>query len=72
MALSLLTARRAGLIVAALSVICVAACGRRGDLEPPSASAVQKPDDKHGLQVHRASQKITPPQKDFVLDPLLK
>jgi predicted small lipoprotein YifL len=63
-------ARRSALIVAIVAVL--SGCGRRGDLEPPNANAVQKPDDKHDLQVRHPSQKITPPDKAFVLDPLLK
>ena len=52
--------------------MALSGCGRRGDLEAPSANAVQAPSDKHDLQIHRSSQKITPPNKDFVLDPLLQ
>ena len=62
---------RVALISAALLALC--ACGRRGDLEPPQAAvATPTPDSRHSLDLHRASQKITPPKKDFVLDPLLQ
>jgi predicted small lipoprotein YifL len=63
-------ARRSALIVVVLAAL--SGCGRRGDLEAPNANAVQPTNDKHDLQVHRPSQKITPPKKDFVLDPLLQ
>ena len=62
--------RAALLAAAALVLLC--ACGRRGDLEPPGAEAVQKPGDRHSLEVRRPSSAIAPPNKDFVLDPLLK
>jgi predicted small lipoprotein YifL len=63
---------RAALLAVAAALV-LAGCGRRGDLEPPpDPSAVQTPANNHDLQFHRTSQKITPPQKDFVLDPLLK
>jgi predicted small lipoprotein YifL len=63
-------ARRA-FIAAAL--VALAACGRRGDLEPPGAAlATPAAETRHSLDLHHASQKITPPNKDFVLDPLLK
>ena len=57
----------------AASLLALGACGRRGDLEPPQAAvATTTPDSRHNLDLHRASQKITPPKKDFVLDPLLQ
>ncbi len=56
----------------AIATTALTGCGRRGDLEPPSANAVQKPANNHSIDLHRANQKITPPNKDFVLDPLLK
>jgi predicted small lipoprotein YifL len=63
---------RAALMAAAAALV-LAGCGRRGDLEPPpDPSAVQTPVNKHDLQLHRTSQKITPPKKAFVLDPLLQ
>jgi predicted small lipoprotein YifL len=58
-------------LLAAAALACLCACGRRGDLEPPSAAAPQA-ENRHDLQVHRTDRKITPPNKDFVLDPLLK
>ena len=63
---------RAALLTVAAALV-LAGCGRRGDLEPPpDPSAVQTPANKHNLEFHRTSQKITPPKKDFVLDPLLQ
>ena len=60
-------------LFAAAALLSLCACGRRGELEaPPSANAVQTPADKHNLDLHRTSRTITPPDKDFVLDPLLK
>ena len=65
--------RRTFLLVAAAGLAaCVAGCGRRGDLEPPSANAVQSSGGKHEIARTRPSQTITPPKKDFVLDPLLQ
>ena len=62
---------RLGLTAAAL--IALAACGRRGDLEPPSAAvATPTSENRHSVELHRADNKIKPPNKDFVLDPLLK
>ncbi len=83
---SLKTSRIVLLAAAALIALQSAGCGRRGDLEPPdasapqanatttqpSASATHAGNDKHSFQLHRASQNITPPKKDFVLDPLLQ
>jgi predicted small lipoprotein YifL len=63
--------RAAALTAVALAVTAVAGCGRRGDLEAPNAAAVQSP-AKSELSIQRPSQKITPPKKDFVLDPLLQ
>jgi predicted small lipoprotein YifL len=55
------------------SLLALGACGRRGDLEPPQAAvATPTAENRHNLDVHRASQKIAPPKKDFVLDPLLQ
>jgi predicted small lipoprotein YifL len=55
------------------SLLALGGCGRRGDLEPPQAAvATPTPENRHNLDLHRASQKITPPKKDFVLDPLLQ
>jgi predicted small lipoprotein YifL len=62
---------RAAFIVAA-AVVSLSACGRRGDLEPPTANVVQTPAKNHSFDVHRPSEKITPPKKDFALDPLLQ
>ena len=57
-----------------LAVLALSGCGRRGDLEaPPNPNAVQTPaPQKTEMSVHRANPKITPPKKDFVLDPLLQ
>jgi predicted small lipoprotein YifL len=74
------------LVAAALIALQSAGCGRRGDLEPPDASAPQAnaaatqptagathaANDKHSFELHRTTQTITPPKKDFVLDPLLQ
>jgi predicted small lipoprotein YifL len=82
---SLKMSRVALLAAAALIALLSAGCGRRGDLEPPDASAPQSSatatqpnatathaaNDRHSLQLHRSTQTITPPKKDFVLDPLL-
>ncbi len=60
-------------LLAAAALVALGACGRRGDLEPPpNVNAVQTPPNKHDFDFHRANQKITPPNKDFVLDPLLQ
>jgi len=57
----------------AASLLALGACGRRGDLEPPQAAlATPTPENRHNLDIHRASQQVTPPKKDFVLDPLLQ
>jgi predicted small lipoprotein YifL len=76
---SLKMSRVALLAAAALIALLSAGCGRRGDLEPPDASAPQAnatathaANDRHNLQLHRSTQTITPPKKDFVLDPLLQ
>jgi predicted small lipoprotein YifL len=83
---SLKTSRVVLLAAVALIALQSAGCGRRGDLEPPNASATQSnatatqpnagathaANDRHSLELHRTSQKITPPKKDFVLDPLLQ
>jgi predicted small lipoprotein YifL len=62
---------RLALTLAAL--VALAGCGRRGDLEPPSAAvASPTPENRHSLDFHRTDNKITPPKKDFALDPLLK
>jgi predicted small lipoprotein YifL len=57
--------------VAAAALVVLAACGRRGELEPPQAAALA-PANPRSVEIHRADPKITPPNKDFVLDPLLK
>ena len=59
-------------LIAAAALVALCACGRRGDLEPPTANAVPTPANKQSLDFHRTSQKITPPTGDFALDPLLK
>jgi predicted small lipoprotein YifL len=60
-------------LLAAVALVSLCACGRRGELEPPpSPDAVQTPANNHNLELHRTSRTITPPDKDFVLDPLLK
>jgi predicted small lipoprotein YifL len=60
---------RFALVAAAL--VALAGCGRRGDLEPPQAAAA-KPENRHSVELHRSDRKITPPKKDFALDPLLQ
>ena len=83
---SLKTSRVVMLAAAAVIALLMAGCGRRGDLEPPNASATQSSatatqpnasathaaNDAHNFQLHRTTQKITPPKKDFALDPLLQ
>jgi predicted small lipoprotein YifL len=64
-------ARRPVLVVATLAALAVSACGRRGDLEPPNASATQTPANNHALALHRV-EKITPQHQSFALDPLLQ
>jgi predicted small lipoprotein YifL len=59
-------------LVAAAALVSLSACGRRGDLEPPTANAVQTRAKNPSFEVHRPSEKITPPKKDFALDPLLQ
>ncbi len=67
------TRRRALLLVAAaLVAVSTSGCGRRGDLEPPSAGAVQNSGGRHEIERPRQSQTIKPPKKDFALDPLLQ
>jgi predicted small lipoprotein YifL len=62
---------RVALILAA--TLALAACGRRGDLEPPpNPNAVQTPANRHEIQFNRPDHKIAKPKKDFVLDPLLQ
>lgn len=57
----------------ALTLLTLAGCGRRGELEPPQAAlASPAPENRHNIDLHRANQKIAPPKKDFVLDPLLQ
>ena len=68
--------------IAALSLIfglalLAAACGRRGPLEPPQA-AVAAPTPAPSANADLGEQlgkpknpPITPPKRDFVLDPLL-
>jgi len=54
-------------------VLALGGCGRRGDLEPPpNVNAVQTPQTNNDLSMRRTVPKITPPKKDFVLDPLLQ
>jgi len=83
---SLKMSRVGWLAAAVLIALQSAGCGRRGDLEPPDASAPQAnataaqsnagathaANDRHSFELHRTNQKITPPKKDFVLDPLLQ
>ena len=69
---SLKTSRVVLLAAVALIALQSAGCGRRGDLEPPNASATHAANDAHNFQLHRTTQKITPPKKDFALDPLLQ
>jgi len=60
-------------LLALAAALVLAGCGRRGDLEPPpDPRAVQTLATKHDMQMHRTSQKITPPKQAFVLDPLLQ
>ena len=59
-------------VLATAALIAASGCGRRGDLEPPSANAVQNSTGKHDLGTHRQEQVIKAPKKDFVLDPLLQ
>ncbi len=68
--MSSLSKPRQVLLVAALLVL--GGCGRRGDLEPPNANAVQTPQANNDMNLHRTPPKIAPPKKDFVLDPLLQ
>jgi predicted small lipoprotein YifL len=67
-----LTPKPRAALLAVAAALALSACGRRGDLEPPSANVVQTPVNKHDIEFHRPSQKIAPPKKDFVLDPLLQ
>jgi predicted small lipoprotein YifL len=61
------------LVLLVAAVLALGGCGRRGDLEPPpNVNAVQTPQGKSDLSVRRTVPKITPPKKDFVLDPLLQ
>jgi predicted small lipoprotein YifL len=60
------------LVLLTLMTLSVAACGRRGDLEPPpNASAMQNPSAAHNLQ-RPPNPKVTPPHQSFVLDPVLQ
>jgi predicted small lipoprotein YifL len=60
-------------LLAVVAALVLAGCGRRGDLEPPpNPNAVQTPANSHDFQTHRTDQKIVPPKKAFVLDPLLQ
>jgi predicted small lipoprotein YifL len=63
---------KARLAFTAAALVALAGCGRRGDLEPPSAAVASPPENRHNIELHRTDHKITPPKKDFVLDPLLK
>jgi predicted small lipoprotein YifL len=57
----------------ALALLALAGCGRRGELEPPSAAlATPAPENRHRVDFHRPDPKIAPPKKDFVLDPVLQ
>jgi len=68
-----LTPKSRAALLAVAAALVLAGCGRRGDLEPPpNPNAVQTPANKHNLDFHRPSQKIAPPKKAFVLDPLLQ
>ena len=58
-------------VFAAATVLALAGCGRRGDLEAPDAAAVQTPAND-GMGVRKANPKIVAPKKAFVLDPLLQ
>ena len=69
---SLSHSKRRAILLAAAALIAVSGCGRRGDLEPPNASAVQNAGGKHDMERRRESQTIKPPKRDFVLDPLLQ
>ena len=60
-------------VMLVLAALALAGCGRRGELEaPPDPSAVQTPQAKTELGAHKSGAKVTPPKKDFVLDPLLQ
>ena len=68
------SSRALSLALLAAIALSASACGRRGPLEPaPDPSAVQKPAaaDNGEPQIHKAIPKIQPPNKPFVLDPLL-
>ena len=66
--MSLMSKPSLALLVAA-TLFVLAGCGRRGDLEAPDAIQAPAKDD---LGAHKSNPKITPPKKDFVLDPLLR
>lgn len=48
-------------------VLTLSACGRKGDLDPPSVAAKQQ--DKYGQKSEEAAP--ASPNKPFILDPLL-
>ena len=74
-------------LVAGLLALCLAACGRRGPLEPPpnASSAIELPDAQTGAaetsfgevspldrNSGRGRNRVIPvPERPFVLDPLL-
>ena len=66
--------QRLVLLLAAIAVVVLAGCGRYGPLEPPptAAEAAAGADSKQNLNLHRPSQTIERPKKDFALDPLLQ
>ncbi len=65
--------RSVKLAAAALVMLALQSCGRYGPLEPPETAAnANNPENRHDLDLHRANQPITPPKKDFMLDPLLQ
>ncbi len=69
-------ARAAGpVLVAAVLIVTLAGCGRRGGLEPPpdpSVPAASHPDGVAGSGLRRPKPvPVTPPHDAFILDPLL-
>ncbi|MCA0422294.1 MAG: lipoprotein [Proteobacteria bacterium] len=73
--------RRAALRLAAVGLVLgLAACGKRGPLEPPPGSAdaaksQKSQDDQQGIPGLKGAKKrpppVTPPKRDFFLDFLL-
>ena len=63
-------ARRLRVPAASLALALLAGCGRYGPLEPPGAPVAAN--DRHDVQTRHVPPPITPPHKDFVLDPLLQ